>query len=63
MGSHLGPGIRCPPGSAPALLAGNLPLRYCAAKFAGGKPTWLLPAHGQVCLLAAGGEEVVKESD
>ena len=47
--------FRCP---APALLAGNLPLGYCAAKFAGGIPTWRLPAaYGQVARLITEGEE------
>ena len=49
---------RYPPGSAPALLAGNQPLWYCVAKFAGGIPTWRLPAYGQVAELVSEGEEV-----
>ena len=35
-----------PPGSAPALLEGTLPLRYYAGRFAGKVPTWRLPAGG-----------------
>ena len=31
------------PGSGRALLAGTLPLRYCAARFAGKTPTWRFP--------------------
>ena len=48
--------FRYPPGSAPALMAGNLSLKYCAAKFAGGKPTWRLPAFCQVARLVTHGE-------
>ena len=58
-----------PPGSARALLAGTLPLRYCAARFASRAPTWRLPvpghaaglvnAEGSVADVAeVGGEEV-----
>ena len=36
------------PGSARALLAGTLPLRYCAARFACRSPTWRLHASGHV---------------
>ena len=46
--------FRYPPGSGRALLAGSLPLRYCAARFACKTPTWSLPGSGQVaCLVAA----------
>ena len=38
--------FRYPPGSGRALLAGTLPLRYCAARFAGRTPTWRLPVPG-----------------
>ena len=38
-----------PSGSAAALLAGVLPLRYCSAKFACKFPTWRLPDRGHVC--------------
>ena len=36
------------PGFGRALLAGTLPLRYCAARFACRSPTWRLPASGHV---------------
>ena len=35
-----------PPGSSRALLAGTLPFRYFAARFAGRIPTWRLPVSG-----------------
>ena len=35
--------FRCPPGSGRATLAGTLPLRYCAARFACRTSTWRLP--------------------
>ena len=35
-----------PPGSGRALLAGTLPLRYCAARFACRTRTWRLPESG-----------------
>ena len=35
-----------PPRSSRALLAGTLPLRYCAARFASKVPTWRLPVSG-----------------
>ena len=37
-----------PPGSGRALLAGTLPFRNCAARFAGRTPTWRLPESGHV---------------
>ena len=40
--------FRYPPGSGRALLAGTLPLRYCAARFASRTPTWRLPVSGHV---------------
>ena len=40
-----------PPRSARALLAGTLPFRYCAARFASGAPTWRLPVSGHVARL------------
>ena len=40
-----------PPGSARALLAGTLPLRYCAARFACRVPTWHLLVSGHVARL------------
>ena len=42
--------FRYPPGSGRAFLAGSLPLRYCAARFACKTPTWSL--QGLVKLLA-----------
>ena len=50
-----------PPGSARALLAGTLPLRYCAARFTCGAPTWRLPVPGQVASLVAADSGVVQE--
>ena len=44
-----------PCGSAAALLAGVLPLRYCSARFACKFPTWRLPDRGHVCELVAFG--------
>ena len=41
----------CPNGSAAALLAGFLPLRYCSARLACRFPTWRLPDRGHVCEL------------
>ena len=38
--------FRYPPKSALALLAGTLPLRYCAVRFASKVPTWRLPVSG-----------------
>ena len=40
--------FRYSPGSGRALLAGTLPLRYCAARFACRTPTWRLPVSGHV---------------
>ena len=40
--------FRYPCGSGRALLAGTLPLRYCAARFACRTPTWRLPVAGCV---------------
>ena len=37
-----------PPWSARALLAGTLPLRYCAARLPCRTPTWRLPVSGHV---------------
>ena len=39
-----------PPGSGRALLAGTLPLRYCAARFADRTPTRRLPVFGHVLI-------------
>ena len=40
--------FQCPPGSGRASLAGTLPLRYCAARFACRTPTWRLRESGYV---------------
>ena len=45
--------FRYPPTSGRALLAGTLPLRYCAARFACMVPTWRLPVSGHVARLVA----------
>ena len=44
-----------PDGSAAALVAGVLPLRYCSARFACKLPTWRLPHRGHVCELVTEG--------
>ena len=53
--------FRCPPGSARALLAGTLPLQYCAARFASRGPTWRLLVSGQVASLVAADSGVVED--
>ena len=45
--------FRYPSKSGRALLCGTLPLRYCAARFAHGTPTWRLPVSGHVDRLIA----------
>ena len=45
--------FRYPHRSGRALLAGTLPLRYCAARFACRTPTWRLPVSGHVTRLVA----------
>ena len=45
--------FRYPAGSGRALLAGTLPLRYSAARFACLTPTWRLPVPGYVVNLVA----------
>ena len=45
--------FRHPPKSGRALLAGTLPLCFCAARFAYSTPTWRLPASGHVARLVA----------
>ena len=47
--------FRYPPGSGRALLAGTLPLWYCAARFACRTPTWRLPFPGCVVDLVTAG--------
>ena len=56
--------FRYPAGSGRALLAGTLPLRHSAARFACSTPTWRLPVPGHVVDLVAahvgaGGEALV----
>ena len=53
--------FRYPPGSGRALLAGTLPLRYCAARFACRTPTWRLPVLGRVVDLVTAGFGAVRE--
>ena len=51
--------FRYPRRSAPALLGGALPLRYCAARPASKITTWRLPTESSVAnLVTDGGEEV-----
>ena len=45
--------FRYPPRSGRALLAGTLPLRYCAARFACRVPTWRLLVSGHVARLVS----------
>ena len=54
--------FRYPPGSGHALLAGTLPLRYCAARFACRTPTWRLPDSGCVAGLVTAEVGVVREA-
>ena len=54
--------FRYPPGSGRALLAGTLPLKYCAARFACRTPTWRLPVSGHVAGLVAGTSWEVQEA-
>ena len=53
--------FRYPPGSGRALLAGTLPLRYCAARFACKTPTWRLPVPGCVVDLVTASVGAVQE--
>ena len=53
--------FRYPPGSARALLAGTLPLRYCAARFACRTTTWRLPVPGCVVDLVIASIGAVRE--
>ena len=50
-----------PPWSSRALLAGTLPLRYCAAKFASKVPTWRLLVSGQAASLVAADPRVAND--
>ena len=51
-----------PSGSGRALLAGTLPLRYCAAQFARRTPTWRLPVSGHVVDLVTAGVDAMQEA-
>ena len=53
--------FRYHPGSGRALLAGTLPLRYCAARFACRTPTWRLPVPGCVVDLVTASVGAVRE--
>ena len=54
--------FRYPPGSGRALLAGTLPLGYCAARFACRTPTWRLPVSGRVVDLVTANVGAVREA-
>ena len=54
--------FRYPPGSGRALLAGTLPLRYCAARFACRTTTWRLPVSGHVVDLVTAAADVGREA-
>ena len=54
--------FRYPPAPGRALLAGTLPLRYCAARFACTTPTWWLPVSGRVVDLVTAGVDAVREA-
>ena len=54
--------FRYPPGSGRELLAGTLPLRYGAARFACLTPTWRLPVSDHVVDLAAADIGAVREA-
>ena len=54
--------FRYRPGSGRALLAGTLPLRYCAARFASRTSTWRLLASGHVVDLVAAAADVDQEA-
>ena len=54
--------FRYPPVSGRALLAGTLPLRYCAARFACRTPTWRLPDSGHVVDLVTAEVGIVREA-
>ena len=47
-----------PSGSAGALLAGTLPLRYCTTRFASRITSWRLPVPGYAASLVTAGIEV-----
>ena len=54
--------FRYPAGSGRALLAGTLPLRYCAPRFPCRTPTWRLPNSGHVAGLITAVFGVVEEA-
>ena len=54
--------FRYPPRSGRALLAGTLPLRFCAARFANRTPTWRLPVPGCVVDLVAAHDGAGREA-
>ena len=54
--------FRYPFGSGRALLAGTLPLRYCAGRFACRTPTWRLPVSGHVVDLVTANVGAVREA-
>ena len=47
--------FRFPPRFCPALLAGTLPLKYCAVRFASRVPTWRSPVSGLAVLAESAG--------
>ena len=54
--------FRYPPGSGRALLAGTLPLRCCAARFACRTPTWPLEVSGHVVDLVTAAADIGREA-
>ena len=54
--------FRYPVGSGRALLAGTLPLRYCAARFACSVPTRRLPVSGHVACLVTAVADIEREA-
>ena len=54
--------FRYPPGSRRALLAGTLPLRYCAARFACRTPSCRLPVSGHVVDLVTANVGAVRDA-
>ena len=52
--------FRYPPRSGPALLAGTLPLGYCAARFAKRVPTWRLPVSGHAACRVTADSDVAE---
>ena len=54
--------FRYPPGSGRSLLAGTVPLRYCAARFACRTPIWRLLVSGHVVGLVAAATDIGREA-